>query len=112
MSRNAHTALVKGILQVLTMHKIPCWSNNTGAARIDGKRFVRFSTPGASDVFAVLPPNGHFLAIEAKTGKGRLSKAQKDFQAMVNHAGGVYVEVRDLEEFHGLVRGWTRRGEE
>lgn len=52
---------------------------------------------GASDVLGIVKPRGRWLALEVKTGKGRLSKEQGKFLAMINAMGGVGREVRSVE---------------
>jgi hypothetical protein len=93
----------KQILTLLQMRRIPAWRNNTGAAWLPGAggkmRPVRFSIPGAADVFAILPPNGTFLAIECKRSKGGThSDEQKAFGRMVRDAGGIYVLARSVQD--------------
>ncbi len=67
------------------------WRQNTGAARYekDGKeRFIRFGTPGISDILGVLQ-DGRFFAIEVKMPKRKLTEIQANFINNVNRAGGV-----------------------
>jgi hypothetical protein len=53
-----------------------------------------YGTRGAADVLGILP-DGKFLALEIKTGSGRLSRAQAEFIAAVNCRHGVALVVRD-----------------
>ncbi len=67
------------------------WRQNTGAARYekDGKeRFIRFGTPGISDILGVLH-GGRFFAIEVKMPKRKLTEIQANFINNVRLAGGV-----------------------
>lgn len=101
---NPHTTLVQGILDLLRLHRIPAYPTNTGAAMMENKRFVRFGFPGVADVTGILPPKGRYIAIEAKTGRGKLAQAQRDFKCMVQIAGGLYFEVRDLGVFDNQLK--------
>jgi hypothetical protein len=53
--------------------------------------------PGVSDLVFVW--DGQVLFVEIKSGKGRQSLAQKDFERRVSLAGFAYVLVRSLDEF-------------
>jgi hypothetical protein len=94
----------KQILTLLRYRQIPAWRNNTGAAWLPGAggkmRPVSFSIPGAADVFAILPPNGTFLAIECKRSKGGKGQSdeQKAFERMVRDAGGIYILARSVQD--------------
>lgn len=102
-----HNDLVKASLGWLELHGIFAWSNNTGAYKI-GKRFIRFSTPGASDIIGVQPviitPEmvgvtvGQFLGAEIKIGRDRLSADQHIWATAVRGAGGRFVECRSLDD--------------
>jgi len=50
--------------------------------------------PGVADIIACNPA-GRFLAVECKTGTGKLSPAQRRFQRNVEAANGVMVVVHD-----------------
>lgn len=83
---------------------ILAWRNNTGAAvmqnvdsngKARGKaRFVRFGLEGHSDVFAIIPPHGRFLAIETKRETEQPTAAQLLFLENVRRAGGAALWVR------------------
>lgn len=112
MGRNQpHTVLVKGCLSLLALYKIPSWSQNTGAGQMKSGRFVRFGFPGIADILGILPGAGTFFSVECKVGKDKQSAAQLDFESMVRRAGGVYIEVRDIEKFEKLLKIWRRNGE-
>jgi hypothetical protein len=64
------------------------------------KRIKSSGTKGTSDLKAVI--NGRMIAIEIKYGKDRQSEAQKDYQAMVERAGGEYWIVKNFEQFFDL----------
>lgn len=68
---------------------------NTGAVQ-DGNRFIRYGLPGQPDIFLIL--NGRFIGIEVKTKTGRQSEAQKNWQRNCEHAGGIYILARSVED--------------
>lgn len=90
--------LQKSILHFLQVKKFFVWENktaatfnpNTGWRRFDGLR-------GVSDLLGILP-RGRFLAIEVKTGKGRLTQAQKEFITEINERGGLAFVARSIED--------------
>jgi hypothetical protein len=62
------------------------------------KRIKSSGTKGTSDLKAVL--YGRMIAIEIKWGNDRQSQAQKDYQAMIERAGGQYWIVKTFEDFY------------
>jgi hypothetical protein len=101
MKALTETDLVRACLQLLALRKIPCWRQNTGCATFAAggrRRFVRFSTPGASDILGVLPPAGRMLAVEVKKPGGRLTASQRQFLDAVRAAGGCALVVRSVDE--------------
>jgi hypothetical protein len=55
------------------------------------------STKGTADISATI--NGRSIKIEVKIGKDRQSEAQKEYQAAIERAGGVYIIVKNFDEF-------------
>lgn len=97
--------VLKACLQLLALRRVPAVRVNSGAAKIGG-RYVRFtSSPGVSDVLAVLPPHGTFLAVEVKAPSGRLRPAQAQFLDVIRRAGGISCVVRDVRELALLLDG-------
>jgi hypothetical protein len=72
------------------------WRQNTGAARF-GRQFVRFGVPGQADLSGILP-GGRRLEIEVKSPTGVQSDEQRDFQALIERFGGVYILARSVED--------------
>ena len=76
------------------------WRANCGSTNMAGagqrKRFVRFGVPGMSDIQGVNVGRAYF--IECKTAKGKQTPLQIAFQAVVEHAGAVYLLVRSIED--------------
>lgn len=87
--------VLRAVLDYLSRRGVYAWRNNTGStvAEHNGRRrFIRFSEPGAADVFCIF--NGRFVAVETKTETGKQSQEQRDWQAAIERAGGTYVIAR------------------
>lgn len=56
-------------------------------------------TKGSADISATI--KGRSVKIEVKIGRDRQSDAQKEYQAVVERAGGVYYIARSWDEFIG-----------
>jgi len=108
MKRPRETDTVRAILQFLALHHIPAWRVNTGAAKIGG-RFLRFGSPGMSDILGIRVVHatslmkrpilvGRLLAIEVKTATGRVTPAQQAFLTLVNAHGGLAFVARSVED--------------
>jgi len=87
---NPHTALRRACL--------------TAAQWVLGDDFVPYNQLGGLGTRAGTPDTlacyrGQFLAIEYKTGKGRLSPAQKDELERVSAAGGLTFLVRSVDDW-------------
>lgn len=82
------------------MHKIqdaiciagwPCWRNNVG---FDKSTKVRYGLGlGSADLISCVA--GHFVAIEVKSARGRVSPAQEMWKKTVTRSGGLWFLVRD-----------------
>lgn len=116
-----HSRLVNDIL--VGLHKeLPgygnCWRNETGMGAIIETikqailiavntrnfskawkhiKFIKYGLKGSADIIG-MTRNGHFLAIEAKTGQARQSKIQRNFQAMVNKNNAHYFVCRSVKQ--------------
>ncbi len=88
--------MLQACLKYLYIKGIWHYRNNTGAVRMDERRFVRFGVPGGPDIVAVI--RGQYVGIECKAGKGRQNDNQKLFQAELERAGGRYILVRTLDD--------------
>jgi hypothetical protein len=105
MKKLAEQDTVRAILQFLAAHRVPAYRINTGAVKIE-RRFLRFGSVGMSDVIAILPPHGRFVAVEVKSAKGKVTPAQQGFLDQVNAAGGrgfVARSVSDVARELGLL---------
>ena len=69
---------------------------NTGVARDPRGQVIKFGTPGQGDLRCVI--DGLAIEIEVKTETGRQSKAQKNYEAALRRAGGIYILARSPED--------------
>jgi hypothetical protein len=96
-------ALVNAVLEYLRLRGILAWRNNTGATRMPSGGYVRFGVKGMPDIQGILI-DGRFLAIECKTGKGRLSPEQKACMDNINGRGGLAFVARSLADVELALR--------
>ena len=89
-------------LIIAALEKIGCyvWRNNTGVAR-DGGRYIRYGLKGSSDIIGVAP-DGHFIAVENKTGGKPMSKDQTAFFDRVQDKGGYVYVVESIDDIRSL----------
>ena len=71
--------------------------------------FRKSATPGLPDIIGIVAVGGEWkqalpLAVEVKSATGRQSPAQREFQAKWEHAGGVYLLVRSVDELRNGLR--------
>jgi len=71
------------------------------------KRIKSSGTKGTSDLKAII--GGKMVAIEIKYGADRQSQHQKDYQAMVENAGGTYWIVKSFEQFYELYQDFKSK---
>ncbi len=93
--------LYRPMLELLAIRGIFAWRNNSGGAKIGGS-FVRFGTPGASDLIGCLP-GGQFIGVEVKIGRNRPTASQEAFAAAVRERGGLAITVHSLTELDALL---------
>ncbi len=90
-------AIVKAVIQYLTIRGCFVWRQNAGAVSGEYKgkrRFVRFSgAKGVSDIIGVLP-SGRFIAVECKDGSNKVSADQQRFLSAVEAHGGLAIVAR------------------
>jgi len=65
--------------------------------QLPGKWTPGQSTKGTADISSTI--RGRSVKIEIKFGKDVQSQVQKDYQASIERAGGVYIIVRTFDEF-------------
>ncbi len=64
-------------------------------------------TKGSADISATIL--GRSVKIEVKIGSDRQSQHQKDYQAMVENAGGTYWIVKNFEQFYELYQDFKSK---
>jgi hypothetical protein len=69
---------------------------NVGKARDPSGRVIRFGLPGQADIGAII--DGRPVEIEVKTASGRQSQEQRNWQAAVERAGGIYILARSPDD--------------
>lgn len=90
-----HNALVGEIILAINPRFGVFWKNETGAAYTNG-RMIKYGLVGSADILGCM--NGRFVAIEVKTGNGKLSDVQKNFKAAIEKNGGVFVVGRSVKQ--------------
>lgn len=99
MTQQEHSDLVAAILTKFGARPgLRIWAQRTGAAKRRKGPFIRFGTPGQADISGVLAPSGRRVEIEVKTGSAVQSKEQRNWQAMIEKHGGLYVVARSVED--------------
>lgn len=74
------------------------WRSNVLVARDRTGRVVRAGIKGQADISGILAPQGRRVEIEVKTATGRQRPEQKNWQAMIEAMGGIYVVARSVED--------------
>ena len=73
------------------------WRNHTGQLRDERGQVHRFGLAvGSADLVGVY--HGRFIALECKSGTGRVSKEQQEWMGVVRGAGGFACVVRSADE--------------
>lgn len=95
--------IMNSIIDLLNYEGYYVWRNNTGAQKYNynGRdRWVRFGQPGFSDVFAIQPRTGKFVALEVKhpSRKNSATYQQLEFIRKVKEQGGIASVVSSTEE--------------
>jgi hypothetical protein len=73
-------------------------SQNDRSLLLRNPRAVRLGPEGISDLVGFTGPQARFVAIECKTGSGRLSKQQRAFLELVHTMGALAGVARSIEE--------------
>jgi len=77
-------------LSILSTSKICAWRNNTGVAKFDDSRVVRFGTKGQSDILGFIKHGKHrgkFFAFEVKAKKNKPTYHQHNFLENLTDGG-------------------------
>jgi len=107
--RNPETPLTHDAIAYLRCFGFIAWRQNSGVAKYKGEdggvRRVQFGFPGLSDVGAIHPGSGRYVAVETKVPGKEATKEQREFLDEVNASGGVGFVAHNLDELHDeLVR--------
>jgi hypothetical protein len=95
--------LCKEILIELSKPEYKCraWLNVTGTAISPSGNMMSFGLRGSSDIIGII--SGRFIAVEVKTGTGRLTKEQDCFLKMISDYGGVAITARSLNDIKKIL---------
>jgi hypothetical protein len=86
----------KAILEWLAWKHIFHYRNNSGAFKRDDGHFYRFGAVGNPDIVCIIA--GQYVGIEVKAPKGRQSDNQKEFQRLLEGAGGRYILAFSIDD--------------
>lgn len=90
------------LVKLTAIPGVIAFRNNSGLFFTKTGRPVRASVKGAADILGAA--RGVPLAVETKTAIGRQSKAQKNFQAAWELAGGLYILARSFDDVAAALR--------
>lgn len=100
----AHQALLNQIKLFLAPLGLVYSQDTPGLAYDrDGNAF-KAGLKGAADLIAILKPAGRALAVEVKTGTGKLTPAQRKYGLAIEHAGGIFVCARSVDDVADRLR--------
>lgn len=94
--KSTEKATQAAVIHYLTLRRIFHYRQNSGAYKSETGTFLRYGTKGSTDILAVV--NGLYVGMEIKDTKGVLNENQKEFQANLEAAGGMYCVVRSLDD--------------
>lgn len=103
-NRNAaHQALVQRVRKAVgALPGVMVMSNPQGLAKVGG-RTIRYGLGvGSADLIACV--SGRFVALEVKTGDAKLTEDQEVWGEALRMVGGIYREVRSVEDALAAVR--------
>lgn len=82
------------------------WPNDTPGLAYDreGNAF-KAGLKGSSDILGLIRPlKGRLIAVEVKTGTGKLSTAQRNFGRAIEAAGGIFICARSVTDVADRLR--------
>ncbi len=102
-----HNELVNKVLLYLhSTYRGRYWGNATGAVKTDNDHFQRYGLKGSADILGI-SGDGKFVAVEVKTGAGRLSGQQNLFKDSILKNLGIFILVKNEiidDDFKQLIR--------
>ena len=93
---NPNDLVNETLVSVTALPGTIAWRQNVGRAQTRRGSVVQFGVPGQADIMGVR--NGYHFEIECKSGRGRQTKDQRNWQDRVCRAGAVYIVGRDPEQ--------------
>lgn len=100
------TDLVLTICEYLAVGRHLFWRQNVNPIfnKAEGRfqRLPKFAMRGIPDILVVQPNTGRLIGLEAKVGYNKLSAYQQEFKIKLEARGGIYAEVRSLEDVQAL----------
>lgn len=96
-----HMRLKNRILVRLSELGAMAWNNPTGVFYTITGQAVKIGVPGAADIVGETK-DGRALAVEVKTGSGRLSPEQIKWRDAFVSRGGLYIEARCIDDVNGI----------
>lgn len=98
------TDLIKSILHEFgSWPTLRLWRANVLVARTRTGQVVRAGVVGQADISGIRD-TGQRIEIECKVGRGQQTEAQRNWQAMIERFGGLYVLARDVEDVRVALR--------
>lgn len=82
-----------------------CERRNTGAFQT-ASSFIRFGSPGAADLFAVIDGKHYEIECKRRDGKGRLSESQKEFAQRMDAYHIPYAVVQSAADLEKVIGAW------
>ena len=105
MKKISEAMIQRAILDYLAWysksHKIYAFRSGAGMVKTEAGGVFRSGKPGVPDI-TVCGEGGQFIGVEVKGPKGRQSALQKQAEAEIVAAGGVYRVIRNLGELKEL----------
>lgn len=92
--------VVRTILEYFAWLDWPVWRMNSGLLVLGSeasRRVVRGAPAGTADIIGIAP-DGRFLAIECKAGRGKTTERQEAFLARIRERNGVAFVARSVED--------------
>lgn len=96
-----HMRLKNLILVRLSEMGAMAWNNPTGVFFTKSGSPIKVGIPGAADIVGETS-KGRALAVEVKTGSGKLSDEQKKWRDAFASRGGLYIEARCIDDVNGI----------
>lgn len=112
---SSHTSLVGAVVAYLNARGGYAWKNQTGVLPVGG-RYVHAGRRGLPDVIGVWPEDwdwgpephvgriGRLIAVECKTGRGRLTADQRCVHAELEKRGALVLTIRNISDLEAALR--------